>query len=73
MAVFFLGLHQHIVDVDFDIPADLVVEHSVHQSLIGGSGILQSEWHHFVAEESSARDEGRLLLVALVHHYLVVT
>ena len=40
MAIFFLGFDQHVVDVDFDIPTDLVMEHFVYQSLIGGSYVL---------------------------------
>ena len=73
MVVLFLGFDQHVVDIDFDVSTDLVVEYSVHQSLVGGSCVLQSKWHHFVAEESSACDEGCFLLVVLIHHYLVVS
>ena len=72
MASFFLGFYQHVIDVDFDVSAYLVKEHSIHEPLIGDPRVLQSEWHHFVTEEPSAHDERCLFLVSLVHHSLVM-
>ena len=73
MASFFLAVYQHVVDLDFYIPPYLVMEHSVHKPLVDGSCVFQPEWHNLVTEKSSACDEGCLLLVSLVHHYLIIS
>ena len=35
-----LTLHHHIIDVDFDVLAQLLFEHSHHHPLIGGTCVL---------------------------------
>ena len=57
MTLFFLGFYQHVVEVNFDVSTNLVMKHSVHEPLVGGSYVLQSEWHYPVAKKSSTRDE----------------
>ena len=34
------GLHQHVINVDFHVPPQLVSEHLIHQTLVGSPGIL---------------------------------
>jgi phage shock protein PspC (stress-responsive transcriptional regulator) len=58
---FVLHFYQHVINVYFYISLDLIVKHLVHQPLIGCPCIFQPEGHDFIAEESSAGDEGRLL------------
>jgi hypothetical protein len=65
------AFYQHIVDVDFNISADLVLEHFVHQPLISGSSILQPKGHHSVTIETSISHKSGFLLVYLIHVYLV--
>ena len=49
MGFSFPAFYEHIVYIDFLIPPYLLAKHLIHQSLIGGICILQSEWHAFVA------------------------
>ena len=58
-----LGLDDHIVDVSFDVVADLLVEAHLDGPLIGCSGILESEGHGCVAESTEGRDERCLDLI----------
>ena len=46
--------YQHVVDVDWNIPSDLVREHLVHKPLIRRSCILEAERHYFVTEKALA-------------------
>ena len=48
MGFSFPTFYKHIVYIDFHIPPYLLGEHLIHQSLIGGTCILLSEWHDFV-------------------------
>ena len=50
-------LHQHVVDVDLNIPPNLVREHFVHEPLICRACILEAKRHHFVTEEALAGNE----------------
>jgi hypothetical protein len=43
------GFYNDVVDVDFDIAADLLLQACLHTPLIGGSGILEPEGHRHVA------------------------
>ena len=45
----FPAFYEHIIYIDFHIPHYVLVEHLIHQSLIGGTCILQFERHEFVA------------------------
>ena len=57
MVVFLLAFYQYIVYVDLNISPNLMCKHLVHQPLIYGADVLESEWHYFVAEEPLAGDE----------------
>ena len=50
-------LHQHVVNVDLNIPPNLVREHFVHEPLICHACILEAKRHHFVTEEALAGNE----------------
>ena len=73
MVILRSAFYQHFVDVDLDIPPDLVCEHLVHEPLIRRACVLKAEWHHFVAEEALASNEQSLLLVRFVHLDLIIT
>ena len=49
--------YQHVVYINLNVPPNLICEHLIHQPLICGSRILESERHYFVAEETLAGDE----------------
>ena len=67
------GLHDHVVDVDVDVAANLAREAFLHAPLVGRPGVLEAEGHGGVAEGSEWGDERRLLLVLDGHFDLVVT
>ena len=50
-------LHQHIVYVDLHSLPDLSLEHLVHEALICGSSVLETERHHPVAVGALRGDE----------------
>ena len=54
MVILTLAFYQHVVDVDLNIPSNLVREHLIHEPLIHLAYILEAEWHHFVIEEALA-------------------
>uniref|UniRef100_A0A0D3CG99 Uncharacterized protein n=1 Tax=Brassica oleracea var. oleracea TaxID=109376 RepID=A0A0D3CG99_BRAOL len=66
-------LNQHVVDVHFHSDAQLICEHLVYKSLVGCSGVLQTERHDLIAVRSLICDEGCLLAIIRVHHYLIVS
>ena len=66
------GFYQHVIYVHLYSCAYLLLEHPVHQPLIGGSCILESEWHHMITIGSLRCDERGLFLVVWVHTDLVV-
>ncbi|XP_020218328.1 uncharacterized protein LOC109801623 [Cajanus cajan] len=43
------GFDHHVVNIDFHVLPDLLVENLVHQSLVSGSCVLETEGHHSVA------------------------
>ena len=52
-----LGLDDHIVDVSFDVAADLLIEAHLDGPLIGRPGILETEGYGGVAVCTEGRDE----------------
>jgi hypothetical protein len=72
-AVLFQGLDDNIVDIDFDVAADLLFEACLHTRLIDGSCILQAEWHRCVAVYPMRGDEGSLVFVFDLQPYLIVS
>ena len=66
------GFYQHIIYVHLHSCAYLLLEHPVHQPLIGSSCILEPEWHHTMTIGSLSCEERGLFLVVLVHADMIV-
>ena len=73
MIILPLAFYQHVVDVDLNIPPDLVRKHFVHEPLICRTCVLEVERHYFVAEEALAGNKRSLLLVCFIHPDLIIT
>lgn len=67
-----LTLGDHIIYVSFHNPDYLPFEKYGHDMLEGGPGVLQPKGPHLIIVSPPGSDEGRLLLVLLIHGYLVV-
>ena len=68
-----LTFHYHIIYVNLDVFPQLQLEHPCHHSLICGSCILQTEWHHFVMVVPDRGNKSSLLLIVQSQRYLVIT
>ena len=69
------GIHRlcyHIINVHFHGTTDLLFKDLVHQTLIGGTRILQTKRHNLIAVQPTIGDEGRFILIELIHWNLVV-
>ena len=66
------GFNEHIIYVYLHGDAYLLLEHPVHQPLVGGSRVLDSKRHHPITIGSLRCDERGLFLVVWVHTDLVV-
>ena len=66
------GFYQYVIYVHLHNCAYLLLEHPVHQPLIGGSCVLESERHYTITIGSLRCDERSLFLVVWVHADLVV-
>ena len=67
------ALHQHVIHVHLHVASDLSFEDLIDEALVGGSGILQTEGHHFVAVKALGGHEGRMLFVLRCHLDLVIS
>ena len=68
-----LTFHHHIIYINLDIFPQLRLEHPCHHSLICGSCILQTEWHHFVMVVPDRGNKSSLLLIVQGQRYLLIT
>ena len=68
-----LTFHYHIIYVNLNVFPQLRLEHSCHHSLICGSCILQTEWHHFVMVVPDSGNKSSLLLIVQGQRYLMIT
>ena len=66
------GFYQHVIYVHLHGCSDLLLEHPIHQPLIGSSCILEPKRHHTITIGSLHCDERGLFLVVWVHTDLVV-
>ena len=66
------GFYQHVIYVHLHDCSYLLLEHPIHQSLIGSSCVLEPKWHHTITIGSLRCDERGLFLVVWVHADLVV-
>ena len=58
-----LALHNHVIDIDFNILAQLWFEHFGHHSLISLPCIFQPKGHHFVVIVPYRGNKNSLLLI----------
>ena len=58
-----LGLDDHIIDVSFDVAANLLIEAHLDGPLIGRPDVLESKGHGGVAVRTKGHDEQHLDLV----------
>lgn len=72
MVDLFRALDEHIIDMDFHIPINLVLENLVDQLLISGSYIFQIKKHYLVVINIFINYEGCVLLILGCHPNLVV-
>jgi hypothetical protein len=72
-AIYFSGLDDDVVDVDFDVAAYLLLQAGLHAPLIGGSSILQANGNWHVAVHPMRGDEHGLILVFNLQSDLVVS
>ena len=69
----FSGDHyDHIVDVSFDVAADLLVEARLDSPLISRPGVLESKGHGCIAIRTEEGDERCLDLVFFLEEDLVI-
>ena len=66
------GLYQHVIYVHLHGCSYLLLEHPVHQPLIGSSCVLEPERHHTITIGSLRYEERGLFLVVWVHTDLVI-
>ena len=66
------GFYQHVIYVHLHGRSYLLLEHPVHQPLIGSSCVLEPKRHHKITIGSLRCDEQGLFLVTWVHADLVV-
>ena len=57
MVLFPSALYQLVIDVDLNIPPNLVCKHFVHEPLIRRAYVLEAERHHFVTEDALVGNE----------------
>ena len=57
VVVLLYAFYQHVIHLNLHISTNMVCRHSVHQPLVRGFCVLESERHHFIAEESLAGDK----------------
>ena len=66
------GFYQHVIYVHLHGRSYLLLEHPVHQPLIGSSCVLKPKRHHTITIGSLRCDERGLFLVTWVHADLIV-
>jgi hypothetical protein len=70
--VFASGLDDHVVDVGFNVLADLGFQALLDGLLVGRSNVLEAEGHGCVAVDAMRRYECRLILGRDLQGYLVI-
>ena len=68
----YLAFYHHIINIDFNVLAQLWFEHSRHHPLIGGTCVLQAKRHYFVVVVPSMCHKGCLLLILQGQWYLMI-
>lgn len=73
MAFYMLALYQHIINIYFNILANLIFKDLVNEILICGSYILQVKWHHFIVVEPLVYDKGDFIFILQGHLGLIIS
>jgi hypothetical protein len=68
-----LGLNHDVIDVNLEVTPDLLMEASLHATLICHVGVLQPKRHLDVAVAAKQGDEHRRQLLGLAERDLVVS
>ena len=58
-----LRLDGHVINIDLDVSSDLLLENSVHQSLVCSACIFKAKGYDLVAEVDTFSDECHLILI----------
>ena len=66
------GLNHDVINVGLNGPPDEVPKTFGHAMLVCSPSVLESEWHHNIAERSKQGDERGHELVGLFHRDLIV-
>ena len=72
MLLFSPGEDNYVIDVNKAGTALQIPQDCLHQSLEGGAGVAQPEWHHLKMEEASMGDHGSLPFAVLAHDDLPI-
>jgi len=67
------GFDNHVVDVYFDTFAHYMAEDFIHQPLISGSCVFETERHDFIKVVGVVCDEGGLVHISCGHWDLIVS
>jgi hypothetical protein len=67
-----LGVHDNVVDVDKRCDPAQRAEKLIHETLVDGGGVFQTEWEALELIQSAMRNESRLPSILLVQFQLVV-
>ena len=67
------AFHNQIINVTFDCFPEMFLENLSHRSLVCGTGILQTERHHRIAEDAEGCSKRRMLLILWMHLDLVIS
>lgn len=72
MVVTFNSLHYYFVNIDFHIQSNLVGEYDIHDSLVGGTIILEVKRHDIVVVVVMIRHQGGFWGVKGIHLNLFI-
>ena len=67
-----VGLYYHVIDVNFFCPPYLLLENSIHQSLLSCPCVLHSKGHNLIAIIVPFSQEGCLPSICSIHRYLII-
>ena len=69
----FEGFDEHVVDINLHRFSELFGEHSVHESLVSCTSVLEAERHYLIAISSAIGNERILLAIVGIHPNLIIT
>ena len=72
MVILIAAFNSNVVDIAFYHFSEMIVEDCTQCSLIGCSGVLQSEGHHSVTVYPQGCSERSMLLVVGIHLNLII-